>query len=222
MTETIAQVPLPGTGEEVGAVGFGIAEIAFLLSLGQGPSAERAREILTVGGELAQETFTAAGASSLLARGLVRIEGDSVVPNAAAEYLAYVFAAGRRWTEVGLFGAESIELALYFQAPEVSVLLQPSALSTWFAVVKTPQATDAEMLKQIIDANVAKHPEGAVYLGSSTLTDEQNFFVRPADGSNWDVAHVRAPGDQDREPSVDTAALLQHLERLSTLPSVEA
>lgn len=217
-TDTVAQIPLSGAGEEAGVVGFGIAEIAFLLSLGKGGAADKARETLKVGPELATEQFTAAGASSLLARGLVRVEGEAVVPNAAAEYLAYAFAAGQRWTEVGLFGAEKMEFALYFQAPGVSVLLQPSVLSTWFAVVKGPEASDADMLKQIIDANVLQQPEGAVYLGSATLSEERNFFVRRADGGNWDVAFVRSPGDQDRDPSVDTETLMAHLGTLTVLP----
>lgn len=217
MTDTATTTAQRAT--EPSVLGLGVAEIAYLLSLGAGPAAEKSRSVLTVGTEMTTPVMLAAGASSLLARGLVRVEGDDVIPNGGAEYVAFALAAAYRWTEIGLQNERKPEFALYFQAPEVSVLLQPAALGSWFAVIKDSSATDAEMLRQVIDQGTTGLGLAAVFFGSSTLSRETNYFVRRGDDGDWDVAHVTKGGEQDRKPSIGEATLLADLEALTQAPA---
>ncbi|MFJ6000816.1 hypothetical protein [Arthrobacter sp. NPDC092385] len=219
MTETTPATTSAPAPAEPTVLGFGIAEIAYLLSLGTGPQADKSRRLLTVGPDMTAPVMLAAGASSLLARGLVRVDGDAVIPNAGAEYVAFAFAASYRWTEVGLQNERKPEFALYFQAPEVSLLLQPAALGSWFAVIKDPAATDAEMLRQVIEQGTSALEPAAVLFGSSTLSDETNYFVRRNGGGGWDVAHVTPAGEQQRRPAVSESALLADLQALTQAPA---
>jgi hypothetical protein len=219
VTDTATTPRTPQGTTEPAVLGFGVAEIAYLLSLGTGPAAEKSRTVLTVGPEMSTPVLLAAGASSLLARGLVRVEGDDVLPNAGAEYVAFALAASYRWTEIGLQNERKPEFALYFQAPEVSVLLQPAALGSWFAVIKDPEAGDVDMLRQVVDRGVSGPGLAAVFFGSSTLTDEVNYFVRRNDDDSWDVAHVAPDGEQHRKPSVGEAVLRADLEDLTRAPA---
>lgn len=198
--------------------GFGVAEISYLLSLGEGAEADRSRDVLSVGAEAGSPALVAAGASSLLARGLVRIDGDKVLPGPIANIVSYTFASARRWTQFGIFREDKLDFALYLQAPLVSVLFQPRALSTWFVVIKEPGRTDAELLLESIKTTIAESPDSVVYLRSHTLDDEANLFVRAGEDNSWDVAKVREPGDQDRDPAVSTQDLLNRLVTLTQLP----
>ncbi|MEG9249412.1 hypothetical protein V6S67_15090 [Arthrobacter sp. Soc17.1.1.1] len=208
-------------GSALPVLGFGVAEVAFLLSLAEGEQSARSRDALAIGAELSTAVLTAAGASSLLARGLVRVEDGRISPLAGAEYLAYVLAAAERWTRIGLFNEDAFEFAIYVQAREASVLLQPAALSTWFAVIREPGATDADLLLDVVRTNVAAHPSSAVYLGTSTLDGTADFFVRAAGDDLWDTADVPEPGMQDRDPLVPTARLVEKLAALTALPVVQ-
>lgn len=201
------------------ATGFGAAEIAYLLTNSAGAVKAKNIEVMQIRPEVLTEQISALGASSLLARGELTADGDRVELAGAARLLNHTLARAERWTEIALVNDTGVEAALYIQSRELSIFLQPAALSTWFMVVKVPEASDASMLKQIIDTYVSAHPEAAVYFGSQTLgTDKAHFFVRASDGGTWDVAHVESPGEQDRVDGLGTDDLLAQLAELAELP----
>ncbi|NJC23481.1 hypothetical protein BJ994_002557 [Arthrobacter pigmenti] len=220
MTPSSERVPTVEADTDQGqdaVTGFGIAEISYLMSLGEGKSADKTREVMPVGVEASSPGLIAAGASSLLARGLVRIEDDRVLPTALANGVSYTLASAQRWTQFGIFRGDSLDFALYLQAPEMSALFQPRALSSWFVMVRNPARTDAELLLESIKTTISQSPDSVVFLRSHTLDDEANLFVRAGENGVWDVATVREPGDQDRDTAASTAQLLSMLEHLTQL-----
>ncbi|PYI65564.1 hypothetical protein CVV68_17745 [Arthrobacter livingstonensis] len=223
MTETNT-VPAPDTaGQSPAVTGYGAAEIAYLISQGTNGLKEKNAAAMQVRNDVLTEQIAALGASSLLARGEIVADGDAMELRGGARILNQALNAALRWTEVAMVNGTGVEAALYIQARDVSVFLQPAALSTWFMVVKDPQASDAQMLKQILESNVARHPEAAMYFGSETVTGpKDHFFVRASGNGQWDVAHVEKPGEQDRTDGVSAEALLDHLAKLVSLPGEAA
>ncbi|QWT24546.1 hypothetical protein KPL76_03915 [Subtercola sp. PAMC28395] len=194
-------------------VGFGAAEIAYAISLTAGIRRQKALEFLQVNEDFLTEQIVAVGASSLVARGELVLEGDLLVPRGGIRLLAATLQVAARWTEIALITENGAEAALYLQAPELSIFLQPTALGSWEMVVKEPSAPDVAFLKQVIDGSVARHPLGVVYFGSeassgSSIFAKNHLFVRAQDDELWDVADVHDQDDQRRTEGVDAAGLL--------------
>ncbi len=203
---------------------FGAAEVAYALSLGSGEARQRAEKALQVAPGFITEQIAALGASSLLARGELTLENDELRSRGAIRLLIAILQSAVRWTEIGLVNEDGIEAALYLQSPELSVFLQPGALSTWSMVVKAPDVADVQLLEQIIAGNAARHPLGTVYFGTELISSpldgsgKTHLFVRPSGEGGWDVADAEAPGD-GRSDGVDSGVVRERLAAFVALPS---
>ncbi|WP_291050636.1 hypothetical protein [Herbiconiux sp.] len=223
-----ASAPADGSGRERSTTPppsdtptFGAGEVAYALSLTDGVARMQAEKFLQVAPDFVTDQIAALGASSLVARGELLIEGDVLQPRGALRLFIGVLQNAVRWTEIGLVNDDGVEAALYLQSSELSIFLQPAAMSTWVMVVKAPEVADAAMLEQIVTSNVPRHPSGTAYFGTEVAGSEKtHFFVRPSASGDgrWDLADVEAPGDGLAE-GVDTAALRDRLRTLVELPA---
>lgn len=164
-------------------IGFGAAEVAYLLSRQTGPAIDKAWELLSLQPELTGQEVRAAGASSLLARGLLAVVGDRLELDGAATALLYGFAAAERWTQIGFLSDETADGAILVQAPELSLLLQPRQLGTWYVLFQNPEVAAAEALRVIVDAHLDRAADAAVFLGSETLEASSTLYLRRALGA---------------------------------------
>ena len=203
--------------------GYGAAELAYAISLTDGVHRSQAAEFLQVSEAFLTEQIIAIGASSLLARGELTVRGDSLVAGGGLRLLSATLQTATRWTEIALITDVGAEAAVYVQAPDLSVFLQPVSLGAWEIVVKAPEATDSALLKQIIDGSIERHSVGVVYFGTETADAERNhLFVRATYEGRWDVADVadvEPAGEQNRTDGVDTAALIDTLAAFVALPA---
>ncbi|MCQ9164785.1 MULTISPECIES: hypothetical protein [unclassified Arthrobacter] len=223
MPETNTAPAAADAAQTTAVAGYGAAEIVYLISQGSGALRDRNAAALQVRPEAMTEQIAALGASSLLARGEITADGGTMELRGGARILNQALNAAVRWTEVAMVNGTGVEAALYVQSRDVSVFLQPAALGTWFMVVTDPQAGDARMLKQVMDSNLARHPEAAMYFGSQLAgLPKDHFFVRASGDGLWDVAHVEKPGEQDRTDGVGTQELLARLAGLLALPAEAA
>lgn len=220
MTETNTAAAEGTATVSPAVVGYGAAEVIYLISQGSAGLKERNAEALQVRPDVLTEQIAALGASSLLARGEIVANGEAMELRGGARILNQALNAAVRWTEVAMVNGTGVEAALYIQSRDVSVFLQPAALSTWFMVVKDPQAGDAQMLKQVMDSNLERHPESAMYFGSQLIEGpKDHLFVRASGNGQWDVAQVENPGEQERDDAVPTDRLLARLAELLALPA---
>lgn len=220
MAKTNATQEAQASEQNSAVAGYGAAEIAYLVSQGSSVLQKKNAAFLQIRDAIRTEQVAALGASSLLARGEIVAVGESMELRGGARILNQALNAAVRWTEVAMVNGTGVEAAVYLQSRDVSVFLQPAALSTWFMVVKDPQSSDAQMLMQVIESNVAQHPEAAMYFGSESLTGpKDHFFVRKTDDGQWDIAHVKNPGEQDRTDGVSGTALLAELAQLLRFPA---
>ncbi|RFA09199.1 hypothetical protein B7R54_08140 [Subtercola boreus] len=227
MTSTWQQAAPPAASLDDIAV-FGAGEVAYALSLCSEEARERASRFLQVEPGFVTPQVAALGASSLIARGELTVDGDALVPSGGIRLLIGVLQNAVRFTEIAMVNEAGPEAALYVQSPELSLLLQPGSMGTWSMVVKAPEAADSALLKQVIDDNARRHPEGVAYFGTELVGTGPadavtgNLFVRPAGVFSWDVADVRATDGesvtQERTENTSTAALLDRLADLVRLP----
>ncbi|RFA15049.1 hypothetical protein B7R22_07505 [Subtercola boreus] len=213
---------------------FGAGEVAYALSLCGEEARARASRFLQVEPGFVTPQIAALGASSLIARGELTVDLDALVPSGGIRLLIGVLQNAVRFTEIAMVNESGPEAALYVQSAELSLLLQPGSMSTWSMVVKAPEAPDSALLKQVIDDNARRHPEGVAYFGTELVGEgptgagfaapsANNLFVRPSGVFAWDVADVRATdGDrvlQERTENTSTAALIERLSDFVRLPA---
>jgi hypothetical protein len=143
-----------------GVIGFGLGEVAYLLSRHTGKSAARSRALILTDTLVGDTNFLRAGASSLVARGLLG-EGDGGAPEARgwAALLEYALVVGTSWVELGIARKDRSldDLAIIATAPAVSAVMQPRAVGSWF-VGFHEDAEQLAVVKQVLDAVTDESP----------------------------------------------------------------
>ncbi|MDO9396789.1 MAG: hypothetical protein Q7T71_09610, partial [Herbiconiux sp.] len=185
MTDTRAWTTAAEAVSPADTPSFGAAEVAYAVSLTEGEARERAVRFLQLAPDFVTEQIAALGASSLLARGELSVDGDALVPRGGIRLLIAVLQRAVRWTEIAMIQESGVEAALYVQSPELSVLLSPAAMSTWTMVVRRPAVSDAALLAELVSNNAARHPDGTAYFGTELVgsasdgSGKIHLFVRP-------------------------------------------
>lgn len=195
-------------------MGLGIAELAYLLSRFDSPSARKSVEMLHVNEDYLSPLVTAVGASSLLARGLLHVNGDEVEPTEGLSLVNYIFAASTRWIEIGFVGEANVDGGLLLQSPEASMFLHPLALGAWQVLVKARGTSDIKTLRNLVDSHFETYPNGAVHFGSTTFETVQALSVR-RQNDHWQVGIGAGGGRRDTDgPEIDSEGLDQKLVEL--------
>lgn len=204
----LARVPLPA-----GVVGFGFAEVRYLLTLHDNENAAMAARSLGLDGVAPDaEWVGAAGISSLLARGLVVADRDRAVSRGEAALLEVLFSTGRRWSGVGLRDGDDGEgdMLVVIEGPGAVALLQPRPFGTWFVSLSADPANVADP-SELVAASILEarglHSDTGFAIETRTLEGVVGRrYARPApDG--WLVS-TTLQGEQRRAGLADTAAIV--------------
>jgi hypothetical protein len=189
------------------AVGFGFAEIAYMLKMFGTAAAKKSTEILRLEAEVDTERLCVAGCSSLLARGFASI-GDDLELEGPAVAVAYALAKADRWSEISLITAEYTDTVVHLESDNVSLLLQPRTLETWFVFAQDPAVPGAEAELSIIEEHVRNHSEGTAFIRMQTIDGEDHLLIRP-DAGGWAIGKVPDPTrDVVETTGLDSAGLL--------------
>lgn len=198
-------------------VGFGFAELSYLLARYSGEPVERSRKMLMLSSSSSE--VTSAGVSSLVARDFIRVNGDDLDLVGPPAVLAHTLSTAVRWTQIGLVGDEQVDGALYVQSRDAAVIMQPRVLGTWFVLVQSPEVSAAEAIFSVISSFIDNSPAGAVFLGSETANGSDAVFVRRLGDDEWNL--VVAPDDDDDAGVDGTVTESGLVERLGELLVVE-
>lgn len=189
-----------------GVTGFGIAEVAYLLSRHSGSAALKSRGLMVLDELAVQDDFVRAGASSLVARGLLTegSSGETALLEWAA-FLDYALAAGTTWTEIGINRGGIPDIALVIESPAVIAVLQPRILGTWFASFVDDVTTYAETVLALLREVRAQREDVSFFVVVSDLPGNMDeFSLRPG------LTEVSWELDDER---VGTAELTNRLRR---------
>lgn len=190
------------------AIGFGFAEIAYLLKA-VGDDGAKSAEVLRLQNEVNDDRLCVAGASSLLARELLTVQGEDLNFAGPVAAIAYALAKADRWTEISLMAEDSIDTVLHVETDTVSILMQPRTLQTWFIFAQDPAVDGAAAQLEMLKKHVAEHSGGSAYLKYRTRESDSDLLLR-SDGDHWAIGRIvdRSTGDVDEETGLADEALL--------------
>lgn len=193
----------------VDVIGFGVGELAYLLNVFEGPARDRSVSVFRAEELVEDSTLNTAGASSLLARDLAVVsDDDQLGVKGVAAAVATALGHATHWTEISLLTGDSMDNVLLLEAPEVSLMLQPRALGTWFAFAQDPGIGSPEAIVRVLRQHIDEHPGGTAYLVFKTLQDEKHLLVR-RDGHSWATGVPDFATDEVAESApLDDAGLL--------------
>jgi hypothetical protein len=177
------------------AIGFGYAEIAYLLKRMSTPEAEMSARVLRLTEEMNSDVLPVAGASSLLGRGFATIVDDEIEVDEAALPVAYALGRATLWTEISLMQGDIADTVVHVESDPVSLLLQPRTLMTWFVFAQDPDVDGPDAELEVIQEHVRQHPQGTAMLRARVSDAERLLLVRP-DADGWAVGTV-ADGEDD-------------------------
>lgn len=190
------------------AIGFGFAELAFMIRMFDTKPARKSAEVFRLEAEVATERLCVAGGSSLLAKGFASVRDDLELEGPAVA-VAYALAKADRWTEISLNTADSTDTVVHLESDNVSLLLQPRTLETWFVFAQDPAVPGAAAELSIIEEHVRNNPDGTAFLRARTIDGEDHLLIRP-DAGGWAVGKVPDPTkDVVETTGLDTKGLLE-------------
>ncbi len=191
-------------------VGFGFAEIAYLIRRFDTDAARKSGQVLRLEEEIQSDSICIAGGSSLLGRGFASVEDDLELKGPAIP-TAYALSRAARWTEISLVDGAKTDTVVHVESDKVSLLMQPRTLSTWFVFAQDPAIEGADAQLSLIEEHTRNHPEGTAFIRVKTISGEDHLLIRP-DGLGWAVAKVVDPTtDVEETTGLDTSGLLARI-----------
>lgn len=192
------------------AVGFGFAEIAYLIRRSDTDAARKSGQVLRLEEEVQSSSICIAGGSSLLGRGFASVDDDLELEGPAAP-TAYALSKAVRWTEISLVDGEKTDTVVHVESDKVSLLMQPRTLATWFVFAQDPDIGGADAQLSLIEEHHRNHPGGTAFIRVKSLSGEDHLLIRP-DGPGWAVAKVIDPTkDVEETTGLETSGLLTRI-----------
>lgn len=175
----LATAPLPD-----GLVGLGLAEVFFLMSLHDTPTTALSREFLLLDPKFGRDDIVLCGASSLVARGMLTMDGERLVARSSAALFEVITGQTVRWTRVGLIGPDTEPRAAFFlQTPVVSGVVQPDAMATWWTRFGDADDDTGAILEALVRSRLELDPgAGAIIDTMGADQVHHNVLVRTEGG----------------------------------------
>lgn len=206
-----------------GVIGFGAAEIVYLLARREMQETAAAAEVLVPGvadiwdPEAAAFQLVKAGGSSLIARGLIQVQPDNtLVSKGEAGLLEYVLGTAERWTTMTMVAEDGLDRGLIMHAPDLIAMMQFRQLGSWFTTFVDVQAPQGDLIVSFTKLLAAAHPESAFVISTWTLRSKpRKIYVRfDIDEQRWDVVDRSHDVANERREWLDEDALKARLAAL--------
>ncbi len=194
------------------SIGFGFAELIALLNLQKGEEANKSGAALRLETEMKETTLISAGASSLVARGLATVvaDGELAVSGPVAAITSALTTPAKR-VQIDLLTEERIDNVLSVESKDYSILLQPRAYFSWFAMAQKPELTTAEANFYIVRKHVEDNPTGGAAVSLLEGEAKVRLLVK-AEGDTWTVATNNPDGSViDENSGLSDAEVLERI-----------
>ncbi|HJW00514.1 MAG TPA: hypothetical protein VJ617_15590 [Arthrobacter sp.] len=193
------------------SVGFGEAEMAYLLHLQATEGSRASATWLRLSEESGNQDLIRAGLSSLIARGLATVNGSDIGFDMRVDIVAYTLANAQRWTQLDLLvDAEESDSVLHAESDRTALLFQPRTMMSWFALPQDPKISAEAAEAYIVRDHLTKNPDGGVRIRTGLLRGGRQLLIRK-DIRGWvhAVALDDVVGDESLAQTDDelTAAL---------------
>lgn len=161
------------------SVGFGQAEMAYLLHLQPTAGSRASASWLRLSEESENQELIRAGLSSLIARGLATVDGSDVQFDVQVDVVAYTLANAQRWTQLDLLvDAAEGDSVLHAESDRTKLLLQPRTMMSWFALPQDPNVSAEAAEAYIVRDHLTRNPDGGVRIRSGLLRGGRQLLIR--------------------------------------------
>jgi len=194
------------TTPEDNSIGFGLAEMAYILQLQDTAAASESAHWLRLKDESADLEMIRAGLSSLVARGMATANAESELSfTPQVDVVAYTLANAARWTQIDLLQSAVLgDTVLQIESDRTKLLFQPRTMQAWFVLPQDPAISAEAAQSYVVRDHLAAHPEGGVRLRSSGPEGQFGLLVR-SETDGWvcatvdgdDVGPATAPLSED-------------------------
>lgn len=169
--------------------GFGIAEIQYMLSRFQNQASAVGAATLQANYPAENKDMLLAGASSLLARGLLVAEdSETMSPKGLAAATLFALGNSTRWVSIAFTSDGQGAGVVYFLNKEVNLMMQGRGLGGWFA---SAQQADADMTESWLEMarNFDQNNENAaiIFTATDAKSNLSNVAMRACPGG-WEAA----------------------------------
>ena len=201
------------TTSEDHSVGFGIAEMAYLLQLRETEAARRSAAWLRLSDETVNPDLRRAGLSSLIARGMAVVtDGSDVSFTQPVDVVAYTVANAERWTQLDLLRSEALgDTVLEIESDRTKLLFQPRTMQAWFVLPQDPNLPAEAAQSRVVRRHLDTHPSGGVRLRTEGPPGHSELVVRRVAGG-WVCATVDGAAVGPATAPLSDEGLLQSLQ----------
>lgn len=190
----------PDSPASVVALRLSVGELSAIVGIADTDQARTTAEKLKIDELAANDGALRLGLSSLIARGLADIDGESIVTRDEGTPIAKTFANAYGWVEIGLMSANSADGALIVISPDLAILCGAATGETYELVPLDPQVVIGASIAGIVLAFLGERsPAVASVQLSRGAIDKKLSVIHGASGS-WELRTgddglLLAPGD---------------------------
>ena len=156
---------------------FALHELAYLLVGRDDPSAVKTREVFGIPEIEADGELFRTGLSSLVARGLIEENQESILPRNEAGLVGFGLGTATRWISVAIRATEGADIVVFVQGHKVAFMVRGAPAATFDFVPTRPDLTAASVALEAIAGQLAKLDEFAMMLRVATVSEDSALFV---------------------------------------------
>ncbi len=214
MTETLNNSTAAPAQTFPESLGFGFAEVVALLTMQMGDEARKSAAAMRLESELEQSSLISAGSSSLVARGLATVDAGVLSVSGPVAAVTSVLTSPAKRVQIDLLTADRTDNVLSFESSDFSIILQPRAYLSWFAMAQKPGLSTAEANFYVIRKHLQDNPDGGAAISLLDGDTKVRLLIK-ANGDSWTVATNNSDGSVvDENSGLSESQLLERIRHI--------
>lgn len=175
---------------------FAMHELAYLLAGRDDAAALRSKEVFGIPQLEGDGPIFRMGLSSLVARGLVKRDQETILPRNEAGLIGFGLGTASQWISIAVRTATTTDIVVFVQGRNVAFMVRGAPASTFDFVPVEPSLTAVEVVKQALAGQLDANQELSIMVRYATIEANVGLFIgTSADGFTLGKDPV-FPGDE--------------------------
>jgi|SRR5690554_128441 len=168
---------------------FGLHELGYLLAGRDDERATRSRELLGIPALTKDDELFGAGISSLVARGLIERDQETVLPRNEAGLVGYALGTARLWVSLLARTGSKVDLVVFVQGTGASFMVRQAPANTLDFVPVKPGVTASEVTIDAINNLFDNTVDLSMIVRAASVTEDSGVFVQRRSDTGWQLGH---------------------------------